>query len=346
MSKSIGIKEGGAARLFGGTNYLKTETAEGSACLWVPEDDRKLSTKYITKNGAYQAAKDGVYGWGSVQVSVISNSVTGKDPTTGKTVSVSANPDTGELEETVVPTEIRFTTPPTKTVYRDGEAIGLVGATITAYDSDGNELKTVPLNEVTIYPTTASYDASSDYRTADGELETGLEMPFPFSNTLTRVEERELAIITDTLSCAAVTSYGESSFVAASATKGQASSTHRIVYNDGREPIVYESTIPLEKSFTHDGKTVYYYDNFNGTWDSQTPHANTSGNIAVERIAWTMIYGDTTMQGSHQTITVSWPRSDDGVVLETSFAITVTAPGFDGAEGGGGSTSGGGAGRG
>ena len=57
MSKNITIQEGGVAKQLT-VDKLKTNLVGSGTCLWVPEDDVQLTTKYITENGTYPASDD------------------------------------------------------------------------------------------------------------------------------------------------------------------------------------------------------------------------------------------------------------------------------------------------
>jgi len=157
MSTNTSIKEGGKGRAFGPVAALMVQGDDGKYLPWVPESERQLDTLSVSKNGVYQAKKDGVYGWRSVSVNVPTDQgVTGKDPTTGQQVAVGVDPITGELTETVVPVEIRVETPPTFTgPYGDRAYIDFSGLTIAAYGEDGNKMQDVPFNEL-IFPVTAT----------------------------------------------------------------------------------------------------------------------------------------------------------------------------------------------
>lgn len=180
MAKKVAILEGDKSRRFGGVKYLRTNLTGGGTCEWVPEDDRKLKTKTIKKNGTYRIAdeKGDYYGFSQVTVSV-SNSTTGKKkPSTGgdgNEYSVKVNEDTGMLEEKVLPSSIRITTQPSKTTYTNGESISLNGAVIKAYKADGGlwvaegySGGVIPLNELEIEPTTASGGGSDEGIWTDG----------------------------------------------------------------------------------------------------------------------------------------------------------------------------------
>ena len=185
MSANTSIKEGGTPFPFGPVRVILVEGSDGKYYPWVPESERQLGYKSIDKIGIYRASDDGVYGWGSVSVSVSqATSVTGRDPDTGEEVVVRPDPETGDIVKTVVPVEIRITTPPTKTSYVDGENITKDGMVVKAYSANGAEMQTVPNGEITLKPTVAVYGAGSQQtitvswpRTGDGAvLETSFDI--------------------------------------------------------------------------------------------------------------------------------------------------------------------------
>lgn len=165
MSKSIIIRRNDGTAFSQAVDKLRTSSGTGGDIMWVPEDETRCTSLAVTANGTYDAEDAGKYGYDYVTVSVLGNSVTGRDPATGKTVNVSKDPTTGNLVETAVPVSIRITTPPAKTEYVAGEAISMTGAVVKAYDSDGDVLMTVPLNEIHINPTEAP-EASSETKIA------------------------------------------------------------------------------------------------------------------------------------------------------------------------------------
>ena len=162
MSKNSSISEGNRSRPFT-AKRLKTNLDGGDTCIWVPEDERRLKTKHITENGVYVATDDDCYGYSQVIISISSNSIRGKDPNTGETISVSVDPSTGDLIETQVPVEIRVIEPPTNPygIYLDGQTIKKDGMIVKAYFATGDEYGTVPNGEITINPTIATYDPST-----------------------------------------------------------------------------------------------------------------------------------------------------------------------------------------
>lgn len=89
--------------------------------------------------------------------------------------------DTFDISVIYLPESIRIDTLPTKLSYVDQESIDLTGAVVKAYDGDGNIWEdtgysggVIPLNELTISPTKATYvgGGSEQYQT-DGAVTVG-----------------------------------------------------------------------------------------------------------------------------------------------------------------------------
>lgn len=156
MSANTTIQEGGKGYPFGPVKCLMVEGDDGKYYPWYPEAERQLDSLNVDKNGIYLASKYGVYGWSRVSVNVPqTDSVTGRDPETGQEVTVRADPETGEIIETVIPSEIRVTTLPTKTTYTDGETINYTGIVVHGYSSTGQDIGEIPFSELVFPVTTA-----------------------------------------------------------------------------------------------------------------------------------------------------------------------------------------------
>lgn len=132
---------------------LRTSGVGGDSITWVPDADTRCAQLKVTANGSYAASDRNVYGFDYVPVSVPGTSVTGKDPETGNEKQVTVDPETGEIVETVIPSEIRVTTPPTKTTYTHGETINYSGIVVHAYSADGEDMGEVPFSEL-VFPVT------------------------------------------------------------------------------------------------------------------------------------------------------------------------------------------------
>lgn len=191
MSKNVTIKEGDTAKTFSSVKKIRINNFPSGSSYWVPEDETKLGTKHITKNGTYIAANEeddegqnrGWYGYEKVSVSGIGKA-SGR-PKAGDTLDgveldpdndamiekeEKVNPETGEkttkFKVTRLPYTIQFAQYPTKMSYTNGENITLMGATVRGVLSDftpweGNEKYIngiIPLEELSISPTVAEIE--------------------------------------------------------------------------------------------------------------------------------------------------------------------------------------------
>ena len=312
MSKNITIQEGGMAKSLT-VDKLKTYLVGGGSCLWIPEDERQLTTKYISKNGTYKASDDGYYGYSEVTVSGV-GTASGKDPDgSGDDAAAYTDPETGDLVIAKLPSSIVVTTPPTNPygIYTDGQSISTDGMVVKAYLESGAEYGTVPNSEITINPTVAIYDASTDRSEYTGD---GIDAIRIRSSTTPIDPEAvnlsyELFGIPDGVSNMPgldfyVTIYGTQSYIASdnvfSATVAIKSSAARIVSSgNGR------FSLSTDAQF----------------WKGAVPESSTDPtNKSIDDL-------EPAGTGSRQTITVSWPRPHDGKLLETTFEILV-APGY------------------
>lgn len=165
MSKNISIQEGGLAKQIT-ADKLKTNLVGGGSCLWVPEESINLGTKHISENGTFRANDDGYLGYSEVTVSGV-GTATGRDPTTGEEKRVSVDPETGDLEETIIPESIQITTLPTKVNYTNGETIDYSGIVVHAYSSAGRDLGAVPFNEL-VFPVTTALASGDEWTDGQG----------------------------------------------------------------------------------------------------------------------------------------------------------------------------------
>lgn len=327
MSANTTIQEGGKGYPFGPVKCLMVEGDDGTYYPWYPEADRQMDSLSVDKNGIYQASKYGVYGWSRVSVNVPqTGSVTGRDPQTGQEVTVTADPETGELVETVVPVEIRVIAPPTNPygTYVDGQTITKDGMVVKAYDANGNETQTVPIGEITINPTTAVYDSSKDtaeYSNGNGinaiavsahniytEKRGGVDYYGKYS--LANIGEKFIGTNTEkTIPNDAVyylTKYNGNVYLAVK----NDNSVARYEYLDGVLRMAGNVTGSYGKEFT---STDFFAEWFNSVSES-TANPN---RVDVDTLTMTRGWG------AKQTITVSWPRPGDGAILETTFDILV-----------------------
>lgn len=333
------IKEGGIARLFDKVKKVLTKLQGGGNQTWVPEAGTNLTTKSINKNGVYRAVDDGDYGWSTVYVNVpTTSSVTGIDPDTGKTVTYNTDPSTGDLVKREVPTSIAVITPPTNPygIYTEGQTITKDGIVVKAYYADGREWGVVPVSELTLEPTIAVYDASTDYEylAGDGINVIGLSGIMQYR-------------------------YPDNSAYVYRGTWGALSMPGSIEENPETEfpHIKTTSNNAMYRLYLtqYDG-TVYAAEStgFFGDWNIQPVRGQSSAipasvnvlgavltnsdiaSINSRDVALGIAYESTNdpdgiditeleriSAGSHQTITVLWPRIGDGMVLEATFEILV-----------------------
>lgn len=155
MSANIVIQEGNVGKILNGTRRLIIHNSGGGTSLWILEEDIQVEDKNITKNGTYIADSEGLYGYSKAIVNVQSGKVTGKKDD-GNEYAV--DEDGEYLIETLLPSSMRVTTPPTKIEYDIGDSIDITGIIVTAYKGDGTVYGVVPNNEIRIDPTKAERD--------------------------------------------------------------------------------------------------------------------------------------------------------------------------------------------
>jgi len=325
MSKNITIQEGGKGYPFGPVKCLMVEGDNGEFYPWYPEDDRALDSLSVDKNGIYRASDRGVYGWNRVSVNVAqTDRVTGRDPETGEEKTVTSDPDTGELVETVVPTEIWVTTLPTKTEYTHGETIDYSGIVVHAYSATGQDMGAVPFNEL-VFPETIA-DAQKTDGWSDGHGLNAMQITYTphwswYINSQGKFEVQVYVHGTPlgTLNGAPI-SYG-----------GNGPATILITRYNGTN---YGASIAGGSQATH----LYMYMDTEtaGGWTFQAGSTQAAGDHRFTEIAWSdyitavpaSSVDPTTVDPDNlhatQSLPVQWQRPGDGAVLETTFNITVT----------------------
>jgi len=323
MSKNITIQEGGIAKQLT-VDKLKTNLVGGGTCLWVPEDETVLGTKNITENGTYKAVDDGYYGYSEVTVSGI-GAVTGKDPDgSGDDAQATVDPETGVIVINKLPSSIRVIRPPTNPygIYMDGQAIAKDGMVVKAYDVNGDEMQIVPNGEITLNPSTAVYDPATDvqYYVSGGIHAVGVLASNIYQNkrggvdyygkySLAGVGAYYIGTIERTTvpddTTYYLTKYDESVYIATNKNNG-------VNRYENRETGI----TPAGNVSGNYGKT-FNTNAFFTEWFANVP--TSTENPLNKSIDDLEPEGD--QAGSHQTITVSWPRPGDGAILETTFDI-------------------------
>ena len=332
MSKNIVIQEGGQGKQLT-VDKLKTDLVGGGSCLWVPEDETTLGTKYISENGTYKASDDGYYGYSEVTVSGI-GTVTGKDPETGENVEVHRDPETGEIVETVIASEIRVVTPPTKTTYTHGETIDYSGIVVHKYSAKGTDLGVVPFNELVFPETTADVQKTDGWSDGQG-LNAKMLSYTPHYNSST--DKRTGTTVENMIVCSgdALGSYrgypasfgariGDNMPSTVLVTRYNGQNYGAIMTGEGGASLCvdyagYEDDYYIYNGWYSVGSSSGggKYREFGGmTW----PDVLT--NLPVSTVDPTSI--DPTTLHATQSIPVQWPQLG-GDVLESSFSITVNS---------------------
>lgn len=354
MSANTSISEGGKPRPFGPVKALMVQGEDGKYYPWFPESDRALGTLRVDKNGIYKASDKGVYGWSRVYVNVPQNEgVSGKDPDTGEDVYVHPDPETGELVTDVLPVEIRVIEPPTNPyeTYEDGQTITKDGMVVNAYGANGDELLTVAIGEISINPTTASYDGSAviEGKTIASSDISELKIPIyskctlrwgPLESDTGRSWSRYAEYSTGGVISLFRADGNNTLWMAVASKSNGAQYTIKqwSQYDDTGQLIgnITEYSGTCNSSYEYDGRIVYYskinFSNFyanSGLLEHEeycaVPSDYNFNLTNFKKAIWTTVYGEitTTPDGSIQSITVSWPRPGDGAVLETTFDILV-----------------------
>lgn len=321
MSKNISIQEGGIGKQLT-VDKLKINLVGGGTCLWVPEDGTRLTAKTISEDGTYNASDEGYYGYSQVTVHGIGRA-TGKDPQTGEEKTVTTDPNTGELVETTVPVEIRITTPPTKTTYTHGETIDYSGIVVHAYSSTGQDMGVVPFGELVFPETTADEQKADEWTDGQGLNATTLYLT---PNTWYDWQgQPNVEYVGQTIGTygGAPASYGNED-IPGSFLLTRYNNFNYIFWRTGGDRIglfTYVADI--------DGDNKNYGWRYTGSISSIptinrfaiAPYSDYLTNIPQSDVDPTTV-NPADLQ-SAQSIPVQWPRTGDGVVLETSFNIQV-----------------------
>ena len=368
--------EGGLARVMS-AHHLETLLSTTGSCQWVPEAEVSLGTKYINvDNKTYKAADDGKYGYSQVTVSGISitkdgDTITHTDGTGTKTYRL--------------PHHIRVEHPPLKFTYNDGETIDFFDMLVKAYNEDGTVWTdethpggVIPLEELILPVTVADITKATGviYTSPDTFVVDGVEFNEKVTAKLTKYISRVPYGIYGkpyySYSEALESAWGIGTDIAVPNIENAEGTYSLAVVADNGVHVLYASAVDfggcsscgvVDKppdnygnktagvtafgcaTYTFDGKTVYYMVNTVQSFVTAFTIPVASINQNWDRLAWYLIYGAMSYHSQGQTIPVQWARPWDAEILEDTFTITVTESSFGGAEGGGGQTSGGGAGR-
>jgi len=321
QKRTQSIKEGGKSRVMT-AKVLKTNLQGGGTCLWIPEMDVTLKTKYITKSGTYPASADECYGFSEVTVSGVDVEIT-QDEDGDDVAKIT---DGGETREEKLPSEIRIEREPYFTgPYGDHAYIIFDGLVVHGYSASGVDLGAIPFNEL-VFPVTvtdisqAGGEGRATSELIDGEVAFGA--PPVVVGDLTQTHDKYVGgsvafVLAPTIS---VFTASKSSFVGRTWEEWGADTTPR-----------NERTLEA-MSFTHDGKIAYFAGASDPLLSRGCNIPTIDRSVNAEYVAWTILYGDITFNLG-QNIPVQWNRPYDGQQLETSFYVSVVDVGPMGGQG-------------
>lgn len=302
MSKNIIIQEGGNGKQLTAAK-LKTALVGGGNCLWVPEDETQLTTKYISENGTFTAEAEGYYGFSEVTVSGIGDCY-GHDSDGDYAVAHEVD---GNIVIDKLPSSIRVITPPSKEFYSDGESIDLTGIVVRAYTENGalwtdadHPNGVLPIEELSTNPTVVHYDPtydnviySNDDFTVNATLyQTGANGRFTYGNIWGMENSAFMATYYD--GC-----------VYFASGDGQEHGHHSITIDayggSGARFSYYFDDTSFPDPYNYFARSSIDPESVRNVMEDLTPH------------------GD----GSPVTVTVSWRRPGDGLVLTDTFVVRV-----------------------
>lgn len=331
MSKNIIIQEGGVGKQLT-VDKLKTNLVGGGTCLWVPEDEHNLGTKYITENGTYNASDDGYYGYSQVSVSGI-GTATGKDGD-GDQAQTTVDPETGDLVTKKLIESIAVVTPPTVTTYQDGAIIDFSGISVHGYSTTGADLGEIPMNELVFPETIADYSKGS----GEGEvIVDGLNSPVYLNsvgvgsylepdNPMTYMGvEINLARYISAMNGSAyifIASAGNDSVASCFVSKEDFQFTAQRQCPPGWDPQI--GTTRAHET-TYSGYTGFTTTGILGPASSARYPISAQQGIGVEEAAILALFGGRPTGGVTQSIPVQYVNSEYAT-LTSGFNITVSEP--------------------
>lgn len=362
MTKSITIQEGGTPKPMSDVAKIRTSLQGGGTCLWVPEDEVKLTTKHITENGTYKAEDDDKYGYSQVTVNVPGgaggpaggpgSSLVGTD-TDGNDYLIGAD-ENGDLEKTKLPSSITVATPPTKTQYVDGENVNISGIVVNASYGDGTAYESNPIaeGELSIDPTTADISKSvqsDEWDVSGTTLTAPVYMQMLGEDVIYMGHEGDISYyyVYDLVATAPVYAIrcpwhsldSDSSLMGCFVSTEPFSCKTRRHAPSGWSPHLESIT---SHAVTVGDSTGYAGNEKYGSVGWNVLLSAYQGGTSIADTAVMAVTGGRPKSGT-QEITVSWNRIGDGKKLDSTFDIQVTEGSESGGGGGFGGDGGGGA---
>lgn len=342
MAKYIGISEGSKSRLFGNVKRLVTDLQGGGTCAWVPEDERRTRTKYVSENGIYLPSADDCYGYSSVTVSV-RNAMSGGSYVIGTGEDgneyMFSIDDDGYIQRVELPASIAVTTLPNKTRYIENEVLDFDGIGVTAYyadgsvyDVDGYSGGAIPIDELSFDPTETTGD---DIESLNVEYDSGLSAPnfyITCKNSSGGTEERPSAGIFRVIDTLFWWYYDADNHSPAGYGYIAGSNGQAIIFGGGGHATGYSPHYITSgpSIYVGEGVTVYQLP------DNSTPSTSSVYGMIGDAVSTTVVDangGISTNVGALEVV-VRWTIPGTSRVLVTSFTVNVADDGFWGSGGG------------
>ena len=338
MSTNITIQEGGKEYQFSVAS-MRTDVDGGGTCLWVPPGGGNVKRKHITKNGIYVAGDEGYYAYSVVTVNVDRNKgVTGRSTTDGKEHHISVNPETGELEDTVVPTEIRVVVQPDYVgPYYGGDTITVEGMVVNAFGADGAYYDYIPLSDL-FFPVLRVpniefqdymwYEGMTYYKSTGAQANLGILKDYGLGWDLRYVSAyiptgMRFIIGSDTGNGFVVCAISLEPF-SSGLRYGKADASIATSYP-------YPNTSAGSYGSVNYSGTTYYYGFMTvsaqgvAAWEMHKLIDRALGDnvTSYARKAVEACYGPNARGGGNMAVPVKWSRPGDGEVLSTNFVVEV-----------------------
>lgn len=312
------IREGGNPKYMG-ARLLKTNLQGGGTCLWVPEDEVNLESKYVNHSGTYPASADNCYGYSQITVSGVDVEITQDED--GDDVARITDGD--KVTEEKLPSEIRIVREPYFVgPYGDRAYISFDGLLVKAYTASGKLWTdathpdgTIPMSELMFPVTVADITKIEGYeRDVTGTILNAPVYLAPLSvGMMFRglwVKEISGAPYGFVMTDGSTDAYAIASYFPSSV---------KVARQSGSFP----ETINANEEYTAGGKTCYF--SYGGTgsariFASDFPYSafQPVGQGIAAAIA---LIGTKPIGG--QPVPVQWARPYDGLVLEDEFRVDV-----------------------
>lgn len=334
------IREGGNP-VYMSARLLKTNLQGGGTCLWVPEDEVNLDTKYVDHSGTYPASADDCYGYSQITVTNVDVEITQDED--GDDVAKITDGDTVIIPK--LPSSIVIDVLPNKLIYYEDQLIDYTGMVVKAYTKSG-QLWTdashpngiIPISKLTLPVTIAHADQG---RGASSDLDTGsFTQPIPLSGSVTfasysdssrRIRNQFTWTPIGNAAMVIMRNSLEQTIILTASPEASDSLLETYTYTNtvtGEQRKQFFTTFP-NNQYTYDGKTVYYtranIAHSTSVYDPLiSPAIDWYGQIGSEyeaKAAWTAVYGE--ISGETQEVPVQWNRPYDNELLEASFSITI-----------------------